>query len=259
MRRARYFLLLFLLSVPSRLCLAASNAFVLSGTISASHNDSAQWETLDGVLQKGTPYTEAIMPTNGRGQTLYVQCATGISTGTQSFWIGVDGVTTAVTCFMSSGASTCSDLTHHVDYNAGQTLTFMAQGVSGATNPVCTASFVIAPNGGGTGHNKVMAWMFSYLTSCPGTTYTGIGSYVLSTDTSGSACQVTESHSIFVMPTAGTFIGMGINRVNNLSGGSTTYTLKNETASADTDLTITISSGSKKATSTTCTTNCTLD
>lgn len=259
-----FFLLIFI--TYARLGLAETN----DGAIlwyAKTVGDTSVWNALAGTTCSLNARDQVVpMPTNGRISDLYVYCTPAISGGTQTFTLRKNNVATAVTCALTGSASTCSDTSNTNDYAAGDFIALTHQGSGGAATVAnCAGSYKVSPNGGGSGHVK-MIWN----ATCTGSSFDdgdfltiGCGTvYNTSSGSGGNNClpDATQNNRTWVMPTSGTFSAMAVITSANIGASrSETYTLRNLTAAADTDLTVTISAGSglTPITDTTCSSNCT--
>lgn len=242
--------------------LAENNDAVIVGT-GKFVGVAGPWQNMTGSTCNGNQRDQSLpMTTNGRASHLYAHALNPIASGTETLKIYKNGVATTLACSMTGGASDCNDTSDTVDFNAGDWLTVVDPGAS-ATGSNITFSYVISPNGGGTGHKKIV-----FMTPCQTATvdgsYYGAGggpSNFSAGDGSNTIIpSTTKTDREFVMPASGTWTGMTVMIQSNIGAARTeTYTLERVTASAgDTDLVVSFNAGEgitpKSVTS--CTTKC---
>lgn len=198
--------------------------------------------------------------TNGRASKLYIYCQTAIASGTATLTLYKNGVATALTCGITGSAHACSDTSHTVDYNAGDYLGLAQTGSPTVSN--CAGSYLISPNGGGSGHVKVAHHSVCNQNIADATFFSVGGGGSTHYSGSGTTTQngnTTEAERTFVMSRSGTWSAIAAILSSNVGAARTeTYTLRNVTAGADTDLVVSFAAGegTTAKTTTSCTSNC---
>lgn len=198
------------------------------------------------------------MITSGRAQKLYVQCHTSVSPGTQVFTLYKNASPTGITCSVT--ARTCNETATTVDYVSGDTLAFVVAHTVNGPSSRCAGSVELIESGGGAGHVKIIAGGSANTNLAAGTYYSTAGgagaSGVMDSGNNGQP-STTKAARYFVMPTSGTWTGLGVRYKAALGAtGTETWTLESVTGAVDVGLTVTISPGEQAELDTSCGSNC---
>jgi hypothetical protein len=207
----------------------------------------------------GAQCADIPMATSGRLQNFAIDCYGG---NTTTFTVQLNDVDTPMTCSTSSTAS-CSDLTHAVDYNAGDRINLKRVVTTGFASNYCDGQAQIVANGGATiAHSSVVLWDNMVFNDPSGTTWCAPGANFSSSPWSG--CKGTDPGNVpgFIAPRAGTLVGLGSKMHAYFTcaaiagAGPTTFTVCNATTDRCSDLTTSHGDNEIFKTSTSCTTNC---
>jgi len=193
-------------------------------------------------------WVDQIAPSNGRASHLFANCiGTGFNVGATYIW-NVNGLDTTLRCTLAGAPpQSCSDVTHEINYNAGDTVYLHQDGRTG-TGVECAVTMMISAFGSTTiNHDSIVHFgkVFSNTgnSRCAQTSFAGIG------------CALGASAGgWFRAPSSGgKFSALGCTHdAAMLSGRSYTYTARNETSGFDSDMSVTCADGGRASSSTAC-------
>lgn len=225
--------------------------------------------TANGVIYFGAnstateTFTQFLLPAgNAKIVAMYVNCATAISTGTQTFVTRIAGGNGGLTCDMTGSATTCCANTDGsngctsgtMDSVTGGTTLVNAKSTAsagGSTASTCNITFDVRKADGTTPYDNILLGA--------NMTTNGItdGYFCTMEANRGAGCdQASNTTAIFMMP-AQSVTGIAVRRSSALTGADTeTFTVVNVTAGQDTDVATTLDSSHQTNTTSACSSNC---
>jgi hypothetical protein len=205
--------------------------------------------------------TDFVLPFDGQISLLSVHCDPGVSVGSQTFTLMLNGNPTALTCVMSGGGTDCTDSSDTISFVAGDLLNMRSQGSGGATNPDCQTAAKLADSSGNP-YDAAVTWGGGGdAEDLPGHRPVdgnfcgpGNGSDVITECLGHNANNPANAQAAaFIVPVGGRLTGLAVAQSVAVPG---TYTVFNVTANRDVGLSATISGTTAIATS--CTHDCSL-